>query len=173
MRLATALALTAALVTGLDRAAAQDKDLLPMSFVRVDSATMRKLESDWMRMHEAGREWAYCVTGWKVSQTQDADTIYVITALQRADVKSQRHELAEFTCVGPGGLSMPIAHAHPGGDCSPSRADATYAVAHGTPFALILCGPRATAGYTGQQFVWISRGALTERNAVIAGDSRP
>ncbi len=144
-----------------------------MSFVRVDSATSHQLESDWMRLRQAGKEWAYCVTNWTVNRTQDADTIYVVTSVRMVDAKSQEHEIAEFSCTAPNGLSMPIAHAHPSGDCSPSRADATYSVAHGTPFALILCGPRATAGYTSQQFLWISRGVLTERAAVVATESRP
>ena len=152
---------------------AQDKDLLPMSFVKPDSMVARRLERDWRRMQSTGREWAYCVHSWKVERTKDADTIFVITDLRLVTTGTQRHELAEFTCSSRGRPSMPIVHAHPGGDCSPSRADAIYAVAHGTPFALILCGPRSTSGYTAQQFLWISRGVLTERGAFIATDYQP
>jgi hypothetical protein len=152
---------------------AQDRDLLPMSFVRVDTNVSRQFEADWLRLQKLGKEWAYCVTRWSLAWTQDGDTAYVVEEVDRAPARSGKHELGELECpetarfVGPA-----IAHAHPSGDCSPSRADATYAVAHAIPFALIVCGPRSTAGYTGQQFLWISRGVLSERGPVLAPEPK-
>lgn len=164
------LPVTAALAVGIQDAGAQDRDrdLLPMTFVRVDSAVRRQFELDWKRLHPLGTEWAYCVTDWHIGLTQDGDTAYVVSGVQRVTARTGQHEIAELACAPWNDAGPPIAHAHPSGDCSPSRADATYAVAHAIPFALIVCGPRSTAGYTSQQFLWMSRGVLAERAQLVA-----
>lgn len=147
---------------------AQDRDLLPMTYVKVDARVARRLAADWERLRDRGAKWVYCVTGWSFELSQDRDTIFLITAVRSAPASRQAHEATGFSCPDSLGEALPIVHAHPGGDCSASRTDAANAVAHFVPFGLILCGKRSTAGYSRTQFLLMIKGALYDRNVGAA-----
>jgi len=136
---------------------------LPMTFAKPDPVLLDQFESDWRRLSPHGREWAYCVSQWSSGTTQDGDTVYLARKADLIPAESKRSSMRGFDCVSADGTLLPIAHAHPGGDCSPSRADAATAIGQwNVPFALILCGPRSTVGYSGRQFELMLRGRLWE-----------
>lgn len=135
-----------------------------MTYVRVDGKVARELAADWKRLWPRGREWAYCVRTWTRDTTQNGDTVFVITSLERAPTTANAHELDGVTCMDERGAQLPIAHTHPSGDCSASRADAAQSVAYDVPFGLVVCGPGSTGGYTRAQFVLMIRGTWFGRS---------
>jgi hypothetical protein len=142
---------------------------LPMTFAKPAPALLDQFESDWRRISPHGREWAYCVSQWSSGSTQDGDTVYLARKAELIPAEAERSSTRGFDCVSADGTLLPIVHAHPGGDCSPSRADAATAIGQGNvPFALILCGPRSTVGYSGRQFELMLRGRLWELQATAA-----
>lgn len=141
----------------------QTNDLLPMVFVGVTPEVSRQIARDWERKHREGGEWVYCVTKWSLATTQDGDSAYVVSGIEIAASSRARHEATGFDCRAADGTEQPVAHAHPSGDCTPSRADAFTSIASATPFGLIVCGPRSRAGYSRRQFTLMQKGVWLER----------
>lgn len=143
--------------------AAQDRDLLPFATVKPDPAVAQRLRADWQRLSAGTSEWVYCVTKWSVARSQNDDTVYVITGIRSAPAATSPHETSGFTCQDERGTPLPLVHAHPSGDCSASRQDASNALAYEIPFGLIVCGPRSHAGYTREQYLLMMRGVWYRR----------
>jgi hypothetical protein len=136
------LATVAAAQTPDDRAA------LPLRFAQASEGVRAQLAADWPTIIREGVERKYCVTNWRLEQTRDGDTVFVATAIERQAARGQRARVENIPCVDHETKRvLPALHAHLGGDCSPSRADLTWALAERPPFDLIACGPGLTAGY--------------------------
>lgn len=134
----------------------ESRDMLPLRFARTGARSRRRFKEDWDEIGHEGKEWAYCVTQWSIGLTQNKDTVYIIEAVERVvDVDAQGHKIDAASspqCLAPDGTSLPIAHAHPSGDCTPSRADIMVAVIREAPFELIICGPESTSSYMGSMY---------------------
>lgn len=132
------------------RAQSWDQQMLPLRFARVSARVRRRFRHDWDELHDGRFEWSYCVAGWTLGLTQDGDTVFVVdSVIAVKGAHASAHGIKGFDCAD----EQPIAHAHPSGDCSPSRADIATAVARPkSPFELVICGPEQTLSYVGAMY---------------------
>lgn len=135
------------------RGQTEEQVMLPLRYARVSPRMRRRLRDDWDDLQPTGKEFSYCVAGWTPERTQDGDTIFVVTEIVMvATANAQKHRINGFDCINPDGSSQPIIHAHPSGDCSPSRADIAAAIGREAPFEMILCGRESAISYNGQLY---------------------
>lgn len=128
-------------------AEAQDwvRESLPLQFAQASPRLLTELARDWERLARSGREWAYCVTEWRTDTTTAGDTVFIATRAQLVQTGTAVNVEA-FECTDTEGRYIPVIHSHLTGDCSPSRADIHHIIGRRT-FGLVICGPRAVAGY--------------------------
>lgn len=133
---------------------AADAQTLPLQFARASARVERQFTQDWQQLSGAGKEWAYCITKWSIGYTQDRDTVYIAEQVERMTGDDADAHSVYAGCMDPHTQTpLPMAHSHPSGDCSPSRADITLAITRTTaPFELIVCGPTSTVGYMGSLY---------------------
>lgn len=141
--LATFIPIAAAQAQAVD-----SRDKMPLRFARPGSALRRRFELDWDEKIGDGGEWTYCITKWSIALSQDSDTVYVAERahLVVGNLERGGSRQTGVYCDDAEGFPLPIAHVHPSGDCSPSRAD-LEAAKRGVPFDIIICGRGATVGY--------------------------
>lgn len=131
---------------------------VPLQFAQASPELAKQLEADWHRFAKQGREWAYCVTAWRIGHTADGDTVFIATVAERVK-QGTRTNVTGFECVDRAGRPMPVIHSHVTGDCSPSRKDIEHAEARHS-WGLVMCGPGAVTGYSGRVFTLALLGAL-------------
>jgi hypothetical protein len=131
---------------------------MPLQFAQASPELARQLTADWHRFAKQGREWAYCVTSWRIGLTADNDTVFVATEA-RIVAHGTRTNVDGFECVDRQQRPLPIIHSHLTGDCSPSRKDTEHAESRQS-WGLIQCGPSSVAGYTGRVFTFALFGSL-------------
>jgi hypothetical protein len=126
-------------------------ELLPLRFARASAPLLNLFQKDWERFSPQRREWAYCITKWTVALTPDHDSVFIAEEARLIENRAAAtHTIDVPACVDSTGGALPYAHAHPSGDCSPSRIDIDMALLDlKVPFLLIVCGPTSTASYYG------------------------
>jgi hypothetical protein len=122
-----------------------EPQLAPMTFAKVSDSLWARFAADWKTPGWTDTERKYCVTHWTAEVTPDGDSLYIATDAVLQARRGTRHSVPiEGECIGPAG-PYPVAHTHPGGDCTPSRGDITQSWMRRAPFDLIICA----GAYTG------------------------
>lgn len=149
-----------------------DDPMLPLRTARLGERIRRRVKDEWYELIPHGKEFSYCVSGWTPEKDQRGDTVFIVTEVQLVKgANAREHGINGFECVGKGGEELPIIHAHPAGDCSPSRSDIEAAVGRKAPFEMIICGPESSVSYGGELYRMAILGYGDVRRSKIAQDT--
>lgn len=148
-----------------------DRQHLPLQFATLGRGLAERLSREWQDIVRVGVERKYCVTAWEPRLTHgDHDTVFLATAasLIKPGISNDHRLLRSAECVDAQGKPQPTMHTHLHGDCAPSRADITYAIARRAPFDMVICGPGVANGFFWSTFRSNGGGDLCPPSPVAA-----